>query len=93
MADKFYLSTGDLKQQYVPVGLVSGFFGVPAPAFGQPNYNAGFGKVTDQLVANAKNIPGANGLIWISFYPQWLGSIGGFVVFATGTAVKVTPDA
>lgn len=91
MAEKFWLSTGDLKQQYEPVGLVSTFAAVPAPAFGSLNYTAGFAKCADQLVAEAKKVPGANGLVWIAFSPQWFGVVG-FIVFATGTAVKVTGE-
>jgi hypothetical protein len=86
----FWISTGDIKERYQPLNVVATFVPVTAPAFGQTDYNAGFRKAVDALALEAQRM-GGNGVIWISFSPQWLGAIG-FVVFATGTVVQVTPD-
>ena len=68
------------------------FVGVPAPAFGSINFTKGFETALGQLANEALKIQGANGVIWISYSPQWFSGAIGFVVFASGTAVRVIPE-
>ena len=53
MAGPFYISTGDIRQSYTTVNIASTFVGVPAPAFGSPDYNKGFKSAVDQLAQEA----------------------------------------
>ena len=87
MAQSFWISTGDIREAYETLNIVSTFVPVPAPAFGNPDYGAGFKRATDNLAVEAQKT-GANGVVWIQFNPTWFGALG-FVVFASGTAVKV----
>jgi uncharacterized protein YbjQ (UPF0145 family) len=70
---------------------VATFVGVDAPAFGKTNYSGAFATALNQLAQEAQKIQGANGVIWISFSPQWL-SQASFYVFASGTAVRVIEE-
>ncbi len=90
MTEQFWVSTGDIREPYVPTRIVATYEGIPAPAFGKIDYNAGFTKAIDALAIQTQKA-GCNGLIWVSFSPMSLGALG-FVVFATGTALKVTPN-
>jgi hypothetical protein len=87
----FYISTGDIRETYRIMNVVTAHVTAPIPAFGQVDVPATARRALDMLAIDAQRV-GANGVIFISFLPQWLPGIGGLVMFASGTAVEVTPS-
>jgi hypothetical protein len=87
MADKFFISTGNIANSYEPMNVVSSFVFIAAPAFGKPDFSQAFRQVVDDLARQAQKI-GANGVIWINFAPASAGTLGNSV-FGWGTAVRV----
>jgi uncharacterized protein YbjQ (UPF0145 family) len=88
-AQPFWISTGDIRENYSVLNIVTGHAAAATPAFGQPDYARAHKDAIDNLTRSATQL-GANGVIWIRF-SQLVGAFG-FAVFATGTAVKVSAD-
>ena len=65
----FWISTGDIKQSYVPVNIATTFVAIDQPAFGSIDFGARFKKAIDNLAHEAQRL-GGNGVIWISFAPR-----------------------
>jgi hypothetical protein len=83
---RFWVSTGDIREEYEVlnvVGAVSDATFITVPDFSKVAKNA-----VDALALEAQKI-GANGVIWIDIKPIY---VGGFIVYATGTAVIVKPS-
>ena len=79
MADeKFWVSTGDIREHYEPLNLVF----ASSISFLTMDYPVACREVLDQL-AQAAIVLGANGVIWISFQTN------GNTLCASGTAVRV----
>ena len=90
MSDLFWISTGDIKQQYVPMGIVTALASAPAGAFSSPKYADAFQNATADLAQQALKM-GCNGVVWVHLQVATYGAAGlGGTVFATGTAVKVS---
>ena len=85
----FFISTGDLKGTYLTLSVVTAHVALDTPAFGPPNFKWAHQHAIDMLAQEAQKL-GANGVIWIPFTPRWIGQLGGFILFAAGTAVIVT---
>ena len=64
MSEPFWISTGDIKQPYVPMGIVTALAGAPALVFKNPDYAGAFKKATDDLSQQAVKM-GCNGVVWI----------------------------
>lgn len=92
MAEPFWISTGDIREGYVPMQILTHYEGIDQPAFGKIDRSAAFQRAIAALSAQAQKI-GCNGVIWIHFTPWQIAGAGGFMLFATGTAVRVTPPA
>jgi hypothetical protein len=88
MAEQFWVSTGDIKHPYETINIVSSVAFVPTPAFGSVDFSGAFRNALDLLARQAQAI-GANGVIWVHYFPA-APDIRGFSVFAWGTAVRVT---
>ena len=89
-SQSFWISTGDIREDYSVLNIVTGHAAVATPAFGQPDYARAHKEAIDSLARAATQL-GANGVIWIDF-TQLFGTFG-FAVFATGTAIKVSSAA
>jgi uncharacterized protein YbjQ (UPF0145 family) len=88
MAEPFWISTGNIREQYVPMRIVATQQGVPTQAFGKTDYSTAYPACVEALAMQAQKL-GCNGVIWISFSPTVFPF--GVFVLASGTAVKVIP--
>jgi putative heavy-metal-binding protein len=87
MQGRFWISTGEIREQYETINVIGTKVSVDAPAFGRIDYAKAFRIAVDELARAAVQL-GANGVIWIRFDP--FESPLGFDVYASGTVVKVS---
>jgi uncharacterized protein YbjQ (UPF0145 family) len=83
MADRFFISTGDIREHYETVNIVVVVTEVRIKA----NVDAGMREAVDLLVKRAQKI-GCNGVLWIRF--EYVTNEGHDTILASGTAVNVT---
>jgi hypothetical protein len=89
MAERFWLSTGDIREQYDTITVVSArrdMLWPPGFAPSVPDHQTTYRQVLDDLTVAAREA-GANGVIWIRFVVNEGFSPGS--LHASGTAVRV----
>lgn len=84
MADRFFISTGDIPERYETVNVVVGVTDVAT----KHDIDAAMRKAVDVLAKGAERI-GCNGVLWIRF--EYVRNENGYDnIMASGTAVRVT---
>ena len=83
--ERFWISTGDIRENYDVMNIVA----TRIRTFLEPDFATACRTAIDNLARAAIDI-GANGVIWIEIIP--VDNQMGFGVYATGTAVRVTPN-
>jgi hypothetical protein len=84
---RFFVSTGDIREKYETLNVVMGVGIAPAHAFAPTDHAVALRQAMDAMALEAQRI-GANGVIWISFAVTW-DTMLVLRLVATGTAVKV----
>jgi len=86
MADQqFWVSTGDIREAYEVVNVVA----ASKQGFLEPDFAQAAKELVDDLARAALQMS-CNGVIWIRIIPIDKGAGLGYVMYATGTAVRVT---